>query len=306
MKAAVLKTFDLFPKTDDDVRVKTASGASVSVISAVVMVILFLSELREYLSPYTSERLTVDSSFGETIPIHLNVTFPGSSCNAVYFDVVDNFGEEQMDVSETVKKIQVGERSCRMEGYLEVNKVAGNFHFALGKGVPNTAVGAEGVASHNIAGKVGAQHQHTFHFHELQEFNASHTIHQIWFGDPYPGMKKLPLDGMVKQVPSGIAQYNYYIQMVPTRYIKPNGQVIATNQYSVTEKPVEVDDTSSAFPHPGCFFFYDISPLMVLITEHDKSFGHFLTRVCAIVGGVFVAFGLLDSFIYHATKTHSA
>ena len=32
---------------------------------------------------------------------------------------------------------------------------------------------------------------------------------------------------------------------------------------------------------------YDLSPMMVQITEHRRSFLHFLTGVCAIVGGVF-------------------
>ena len=32
---------------------------------------------------------------------------------------------------------------------------------------------------------------------------------------------------------------------------------------------------------------YDLSPMLVQITEHRRSFFHFLTGVCAIVGGVF-------------------
>ena len=30
---------------------------------------------------------------------------------------------------------------------------------------------------------------------------------------------------------------------------------------------------------------YDLSPMMVQLTEHRRSFTHFLTGVCAIVGG---------------------
>ena len=37
----------------------------------------------------------------------------------------------------------------------------------------------------------------------------------------------------------------------------------------------------------GMFVTYEISPLMVEVTEHRRSFTHFLTGVCAIVGGVF-------------------
>jgi hypothetical protein len=35
------------------------------------------------------------------------------------------------------------------------------------------------------------------------------------------------------------------------------------------------------------FFFYDLSPIMVRYVEQRKSFLHFLTSVCAVVGGVF-------------------
>ena len=58
---------------------------------------------------------------------------------------------------------------CQMYGYIEVNKVAGNFHFAPGKSF---------------------QHAH-MHVHDLAafpagKFNVSHSIKQITFGDPFP------------------------------------------------------------------------------------------------------------------------
>jgi len=38
-------------------------------------------------------------------------------------------------------------------------------------------------------------------------------------------------------------------------------------------------------------------------TESRKSFAHFLTSVCAIIGGVFTVAGILDSFIYHSMRS---
>ena len=43
----------------------------------------------------------------------------------------------------------------------------------------------------------------------------------------------------------------------------------------------------------GMFVTYEISPLMVEVTEHRRSFTHFLTGVCAIVGGVFTGNGFI-------------
>ena len=44
------------------------------------------------------------------------------------------------------------------------------------------------------------------------------------------------------------------------------------------------------------------SPMMVQLTEHRRSFTHFLTGVCAIVGGVFTVAGMVDGMLYHSTR----
>ena len=47
---------------------------------------------------------------------------------------------------------------------------------------------------------------------------------------------------------------------------------------------------------PGVFFNYELSPIRVRIEEKRRPFLHFLTRVCAIVGGVFTIMGVVDRF----------
>ena len=48
---------------------------------------------------------------------------------------------------------------------------------------------------------------------------------------------------------------------------------------------------------------YDLSPIMVKFTERTKSFAHFLTGVCAIIGGVFTVAGIIDSLIYNSMRS---
>jgi hypothetical protein len=48
---------------------------------------------------------------------------------------------------------------------------------------------------------------------------------------------------------------------------------------------------------------YDLSPIMVKFTEYRPSLAHFLTSMCAIIGGVFTIAGLVDSFIYHGMRS---
>ena len=51
----VFKRFDAYPKTLEDFRIKTFSGGTITVISAIVMILLFASEIQDYLTPGTSQ-----------------------------------------------------------------------------------------------------------------------------------------------------------------------------------------------------------------------------------------------------------
>ncbi|KAL4333583.1 hypothetical protein GQ457_07G023460 [Hibiscus cannabinus] len=95
-----------------------------------------------------------------------------------------------------------------------------------------------------------------------------------------------------------IGLYQYFIKVVPTMYSDVSGHTIQSNQFSVTEhyKGADIGLLDSV---TGVFFFYDLSPIKVTFTEQHVSFLHFLTNVCAIVGGVFTVAGIIDSCIYH-------
>ncbi|KAL7119405.1 hypothetical protein ACP275_02G060900 [Erythranthe tilingii] len=183
-----------------------------------------------------------------------------------------------------VQKVKEEEgEGCNIHGSLEVNKVAGNFHFAPGKSF----------------------HQTNMHLLDLlalqsESCNISHKINKLSFGDSIPGIVN-PLDGVewVQIRPNGV--YQYFLKVVPTIYTNIKGHTIQSNQFSVTEhyKSSEEDQYRSL---PGIFFFYDLSPIKVTFTEEHASFLHFLTHICAIVGGVFTVAGIVDSFIYHGQK----
>jgi len=147
------------------------------------------------------------------------------------------------------------------------------------------------------------------HVHDLQpfkfaEFNLSHTVKLLSFGRVYPGIIN-PLDGVSKLEDSGAGMYQYFIKVVPTLYESLDGDVINTNQFSVTEHYRALAGKGDSTGHglPGVFFMYDLSPIMVKFSEHRRSFAHFLTSVCAIVGGVFTVAGIIDSFVYHSMRS---
>lgn len=96
--------------------------------------------------------------------------------------------------------------------------------------------------------------------------------------------------------------FQYHIKIVPTAYVNLDGSIIQSNQFSVTKHKKVVSILSGESGMPGAFFQYELSPLMVKYTERRQSFGHFITNVCAIIGGVYTVAGLIDSFLYHSIK----
>ncbi|XP_076939935.1 uncharacterized protein LOC143608920 [Bidens hawaiensis] len=148
-------------------------------------------------------------------------------------------------------KAEEGE-GCNLSGSLQVNKVAGNFHFVKSFHLANMHV------SHDIKA------------FEDDSYNISHKIHKLSFGEHYPGIVN-PLDGeltvgcMVIRVdwfqstPNGMHQY--FIKVVPTVYTPLRGAAIRSNQFSVTEHYKSPEARQHSLP--GVFFFYDLSGIKV-------------------------------------------
>ncbi|KAK3185024.1 hypothetical protein Dsin_032310 [Dipteronia sinensis] len=184
-----------------------------------------------------------------------------------------------------VQKVKDEEgEGCHIYGSLEVNKVAGNFHFSPGKSF----------------------HQSNFHLLDLLAFqrdsyNITHSINKLAFGDYFPGVTN-PLDGVQWMNENPYGMYQYFIKVVPTVYTSIRGYNIQSNQYSVTEH-FRSSEFGRPESHPGVFFFYDLSPIKVTYKEEHISFLHFLTNICAIIGGTFAMAGIIDAFIYHGQKT---
>ena len=128
----------------------------------------------------------------------------------------------------------------------------------------------------------------------------SHTINKLSFGHDYPGSKN-PLDGLLMPSDRFSMAYKYFLKVVPTLYVDVNERKISTNQFSVTEHAAETNFATSS-DLPGVFFYYDLSPIKVMFREHRILFLHFLTNVCAIVGGVFTVSGIIDGLFYSAHK----
>ena len=80
---------------------------------------------------------------------------------------------------------------------------------------------------------------------------------------------------------------------------------VRTNLYSVTEYFTPSRGWSET-GLPAVFFLYDLSPVVMEVSDAPASFGHFLARVCAVVGGVFAVTGMTDRWIHRAVEVIAA
>ncbi|XP_034701465.1 endoplasmic reticulum-Golgi intermediate compartment protein 3 [Vitis riparia] len=329
-----IKSLHAFPRAEEHLLQKTQSGAVVSIIGLVIMATLFLHELRYYLTTYTVHQMSVDLKRGETLPIHINMTFPSLPCDVLSVDAIDMSGKHEVDLDTNIWKLRLNRdgfiigteylsdlvekehadhkhdhnkdhhgdsdqklhahsfdqdaenmvkkvkqaladgEGCRVYGVLDVQRVAGNFHISV----------------HGLNIFVAQMI-----FDGAIHVNVSHIIHDLSFGPKYPGLHN-PLDGTVRILRGASGTFKYYIKIVPTEYRYISKEVLPTNQFSVMEYFSPMNEFDRTWP--AVYFLYDLSPVTVTIKEERRSFLHFITRLCAVLGGTFALTGMLDRWMY--------
>ena len=348
-------SFDVFPKTLQEFRRRTLTGAIVSITCTVLIALLVCVEFVDFIRVKKSDHLFVDTSRGQQLRINVNITFPALPCSVISLDTLDlsgnhapdhmrsivksridghgriirdaggapgqaaaggrkllfaggppsggkgglklpdgrpfdarQFGRNDLMLSKLLSELlptvfddkeaiaelrrHIGE-GCHVEGSLQVNKVAGNFHFSLTE------------ADHHVLMTV---------YGKRDQLNVSHVIHSISFGEPYPDMVN-PLDDTPKILHEGSGYFQYHIKIVPTTYEPLRGPPVHTNQFSYTEL---FRTTHELDKLPAVYFHYELSPIMAKVTEARKPYSSFLTGLCAIAGGVFTVAGMIDSALH--------
>jgi endoplasmic reticulum-Golgi intermediate compartment protein 3 len=187
--------------------------------------------------------------------------------------------------AETLREQFSDTGGCQIYGKMELNKASGHIHI-----VPH-ANGFQGVKAPSN-GVLNLLELLSFTF---QQFNITHTINSLSFGDHFPGIKS-PLDGEYRNVGDTHGMYQYYVKIVPTRYKKIDGYEIESNQYSVTEHLRHLSPGSGR-GMPGVYFYYQLSPLQAQYEEKRPSIFRFFTSACALVGGCFTVMGIVDLIV---------
>jgi len=229
------------------------------------------------------------------------------------------------------KRVTKGQ-GCNLNGSMYINRVAGNFHIALGEGVERDG-----------------RHIHLFLPDDTANFNASHVVHELTFGPKVNMLEHGGLEGVNKITDNhngGTGLFQYFIKVVPTVFKDRNGKILGeTNRYFFTERyrPLmtedllddehfelaegEDDDQIAGTPAgghhhkdshskqdhhhhmnsilPGVFFVYEIYPFAVEVTQKSVPLSHLLIRVSALVGGVITIVGWIDGYFFARSKNRN-
>ncbi|KAK7869111.1 hypothetical protein R5R35_006582 [Gryllus longicercus] len=325
-----VKELDAFPKVPETFQEHTPIGGTLSLVTMILMAALVISEIKYFLSNRVVFKFSPDTDFDAKLKINVDLTV-AMPCAVVGADILDStsqnvlqFGSlEQEDtwfeldyhqrthfdgmryansyLREEFHAIQdllwnsqqttlfgdMMKRSsnppydpdaCRIFGSLVLNKVAGNFHITAGRSLA-----------------LPRGHVHISTFMSDSDFNFTHRIHRFSFGDPSPGIVH-PLEGDEKIATQNMMLFQYFIDVVPTE-VETFLTQVNTYQYSVKDHERPIDHNKGSHGIPGIFFKYDVSALKVRVSQQRDSFGQFLVRLCASVGGLYVTSGLINSLI---------
>ncbi|KAK7312891.1 hypothetical protein VNO77_37120 [Canavalia gladiata] len=194
--------------------------------------------------------------------------------------------EDKSNATDNTKRPAPSAGGCRIEGYVRVKKVPGNLI---------------------ISARSDA---HSF---DVSQMNMSHVINNLSFGRkvtprvfsdvkrliPYIGISHDRLNGrsFINTRDLGNVTIEHYIQIVKTEVTTRKGYKLI-EEYEYTAH----SSVAHSIYIPVAKFHLELSPMQVLITENQKSFSHFITNVCAIIGGVFTVAGILDSILHNTIR----
>lgn len=188
--------------------------------------------------------------------------------------------------NETVKRPAPRAGGCRIAGFVKVKKIPGNLM----------------ISAHSGA--------HSF---DASLMNLTHYVTDFSFGRKLSWrmakevMRLTPqLDVGGDQLPGRVyisehenITHEHYLQVVKTEAISAKAKAATVlEQYDYTVHSSVLQTTSV----PTVKFHYELSPMQVLVRENPRSFSHFVTNVCAIIGGVFTVAGIIDSMLHGAIQ----
>jgi len=277
-----IKRMDIYRKVPKDLTQPTVTGAVISISCVLFITFMLATELAWFISPDVKSELIVENfDPTERIPVRINVSIPRLKCEFIGIDIQDDQGRHEVGFVENTVKTPIGPEGegCLFEARFAINKVPGNFH----------------LSTHSV---------------DVQpsDYDFAHEVHEISFGSKIRKISSKmerasfnPLSGRSRTDGNKLESHEYIMRVVPTTYEDIAGSKLVAYQYTYAYR------SHISFGHggrviPALWFRYDLNPITVRYHETRPPIYHFLTTICAIVGGTFTVAGIIDAAVFSATE----
>ncbi|SAM07895.1 hypothetical protein [Absidia glauca] len=110
-----LKRLDAYSKTLEEFRIRTTTGAVVTLISTIIIGFLVMIELWSYMIPVLKPEIVVDGGKMEKLPINFDITFPNIPCHILSLDVMDESGQHISNYDHDVFKVRLDENGQEIQ-----------------------------------------------------------------------------------------------------------------------------------------------------------------------------------------------
>lgn len=336
MKA--IKSFDLFQKIVVESEIKpTLIGSLLSFFVILLLIFLVMKETILFFTPLIIKDSLVQNIYNTNkdshFNLHLKIKLYDVPCPVVSLDIENLLGEHVMNLRDNVKFFRYSknnemikdefspyqiikleealknEENCFIDANLNLHKSAGDVHFSfhkfrevyeeIKKRNNNKGLFKRLNVSHKIF-KLSMLNENDFKkikndfsfsdSPDLKDFINKYENNNFVFPNFYKDQNKK--DNMMN------SNYEYFMILVPHIFHNEySNETIFTYLFSLTFKERELNQEDEEMPL--LLINYDFSPITMKFTLVRKSFLHFLTNICAIIGGVFVSFKLIHNFLIY-------
>ena len=274
------------------------------------MALLFLNEFINYNTYRTSSKMYVDVNRGaDKLKVNIDIEMDHIPCDLLAILTADALGEKSIDINGEVKKYRmdkfgkildeqkyeikdvnydkvktemINDEGCKLKGFFYVDAVPGTFQITSDY---------YGTIIQRLAND------------RVLKFNSQHKIKQISFGEFNRkeiwsnfgrNIAKLSylLDN-VKKTDKNSKIHQYYLKIVPTKFLTYSSKEINNYQYTYN-----YFGENAMHEMPALYFRYDLSPITVEYKQYKETFLNFFINICAIIGGVFTVTGIIDAIVH--------
>lgn len=313
-----MKSFDLFQKvTVDNTSRPTMIGAVISFFALSIMGYVLLKQLNEYFFiPLIQKDTTIfqDDTRVSTIPTNIGLSFPNLPCALISVDQEDLLGHHRLNIEDTLNKIPLDKKGnpnqnlfngfetqklrdaiikqegCYVEGFVPISKVQGDIHISFHAYRDVYSYVLQSGLYKNIT--IG---------HKFTLLNFGDTTISESILDKYQMRDEANNFNRVINLPNFsnatyTHDFDYFIKIIPQIfYDEYTGQTDIAYKYSLSTKTKERENHVGSMPI--IMINYDYSPVAVKYTKKRRYLSHLITNICALVGGVFVIFSMLNSVL---------